>query len=81
LDSKVRGIYYNSPSLDALMVQQRSNTNAPARLLQLQDISKAVQDAAPWIFAYEDASIYGYKAGLKITVRPDEYVNVYAMSW
>ena len=80
-DSKVRGIYYNSPKVDALLVQQRSNTDPQARLLQLQELSKLAQEEAPWIFAYEDASIYGHKAGLKITARPDEFVDVYALSW
>ena len=80
-DSKVRGIYYNSPEVDGLLATQRSNVDTASRLQQLQEISEVIQGEGPWIFAYDDATIYGHKSGLKFTPRPDEYVDVYGMGW
>ncbi len=81
LHSKVRGIYYNKPELDALLDKASETLDPASRLRQDQEILKYIQDEAPWIFAYDDAVLFGMKKGLKFTPRPDDFVDIARMSW
>nr|MBA2596583.1 hypothetical protein [Chloroflexia bacterium] len=79
--SKQRGIYYNSPQLDQLLESISSELDRGTRLKLAADAQKLVQDEAPWIFAYDEAALFGAKKGLVWTPRPDDFIDAYTASW
>ncbi len=81
LSSKTRGIYFNTPELDAKLDAVSAETNATARLGLAKDAYRFIHDQAPWVFAYDDILNYGAKAGLTWTPRPDAFIDVYGASW
>lgn len=81
LSSLRRGIYYNTPRTDAMLDEQRTTIDPKARALILKEHNALMREEAPWIFSYDDATIYGHKQGLNFVPRPDEFLDVSAMSW
>ncbi len=80
-NSKVRGIYYNSPDVDALLNQEGAEINPDARLGQARALEQVLQQNAPWIFGYDEAKLFGYKKGLTFDPRPDDFFDAYAATW
>jgi peptide/nickel transport system substrate-binding protein len=81
LHSKVRGIYYNTPALDQMLDDESVIFDDNARDAKARQIEAYIQQQAPWIFAYDDAVLYGMKKGLQFTARPNDFVDVSRSSW
>jgi peptide/nickel transport system substrate-binding protein len=81
LHSKVRGIYYNSPRLDALMEEQARTVDPGLRFQRLKEVQKAVQDEAPLIFGYDEGQAFAWRKGLKWSPRADEWLYFYGAEW
>jgi peptide/nickel transport system substrate-binding protein len=81
LHSKVRGIYYNSPTLDGLMDDQARTVEPAQRLEKLKTVQKAVQDEAAIVFGYDEAYAFAWKKGLKWSPRADEWLYFYGAEW
>jgi peptide/nickel transport system substrate-binding protein len=65
LDSKRRGLYYNSPESDKLITEEQSTVDPKKRLAVFNDLSQYFIDQAPWIFLYDQNMIYGVSSRIK----------------
>jgi len=59
LDSKRRGLYYNTPALDALIAKGQTTMEPETRIKVYSEIQKNVLEAAPWIFLFNPEDVFG----------------------
>jgi len=59
LDSERRGIYYNSPTSDALIEQEQTTLDPVERAAVFEELSLFFVEEAPWIFLWDQNLIYG----------------------
>jgi peptide/nickel transport system substrate-binding protein len=74
MDSKRRGIYYNTPQLDHWIEEGKVTTDGAKREAIYQRIFRHVHEQAPWIFLLDYADLYGVSARLQWTPRADEWI-------
>lgn len=79
--SKVRGFYYSTPQVDALLDAEASTLDPVQRLTKLQALMGVIQSEAPWIFGYDEAVIVANRKGLAQELRPDLSALVFPMRW
>ena len=79
--SKVRGIYYNTPESDAKLDSISSSLVPAERLVEIHEYLRFIQNEAPWIFAYDEASIVGNRIGLTQELRADLTARPASFSW
>jgi peptide/nickel transport system substrate-binding protein len=79
LDSKRRGLYYNSPETDQLIRASAIEMDPQKREKMYFDLEAKLHDIAPWIFLYEQDDIYGIKKSLQWTPAADERLWLYDM--
>jgi len=79
--SKVRGIYYNSPKVDALLDEEASIMDRSAREAKLKLLLAVIKDEAPWIFGYQEKFVVAHKKDLNWTPRADVFLRANQMSW
>ncbi|MBI3978406.1 MAG: hypothetical protein HY331_09505 [Chloroflexi bacterium] len=81
LHSKVRGIYYNTPRMDALLDDQAKELDPAKRAGKFNTLQKAIQEEAMAIFAYDEGQPYVSRKNLKWAPRPDEWIGFYGSEW
>jgi peptide/nickel transport system substrate-binding protein len=79
--SQVRGIYYNSPEVDALLDDESTTMDPEERLEKIYALLAKIQDEAPWIFGYDSPVIVANRTGLAQEVRPDLIAFFKTFSW
>lgn len=80
--SKVRGIYYNTPKVDALLDEEASIVDRAEREKKLKALLAVIQEEAPWIFAFDNAKLDAHRKSLKMVMRPELGIErVDLMSW
>ncbi len=62
LDSARRGIYYNSPTSDALIKQEQQALDPVERASIFAELSQYFVEQAPWVFLWDQNLIYGVSA-------------------
>ncbi|MBI3979996.1 MAG: hypothetical protein HY331_17625 [Chloroflexi bacterium] len=79
--SKWRGIYYNTPRMDAILDKVALTMNPEERKKVAQETQRLIQEEAPFIFGYEDEQIFAHKKALRWKGRVDERMSVREASW
>jgi peptide/nickel transport system substrate-binding protein len=72
-----RGLYYNSPGLDALIERESSSVNPDVRKTTFREIQLMMKDEAPWIFLYDQIVNYGINKRIRWLPRFDERLWMY----
>lgn len=81
LHSQGRLPYWGDPEVDALIDTARQTLDPAAREQMYHDILRRVVEAAPWLFLYSQADIYGVGNALQDwSARPDEMIYLYGAS-
>jgi len=74
MDSKRRGIYYNTPELDRWIEEGKVATDPAKRQATYHRIFRFVNEQAPWIFLLDYADLYGVSSRLEWKPRADEWI-------
>ncbi|MDP9410554.1 MAG: ABC transporter substrate-binding protein [Actinomycetota bacterium] len=81
LHSAGRLPYWSDPEIDALIDKARQTIDPAQREEMYHDILRRIVEAAPWLFLYSQADIYGVASALQgWEPRPDEMIYLYGAS-
>jgi peptide/nickel transport system substrate-binding protein len=73
---------YTNPELDALVKKMGSSFDQAERDALSKQAAKLAYDNPPWIYLWNNASIWGLKKGWKWQARPDDQVSIWDdVSW
>lgn len=70
---------YENSQIDNLMRRAASEQNRQRRQRYYQRANRLLHDRAPWLYLYQQYSIYGTNSDLTWDPRADEFMNVYRM--
>jgi peptide/nickel transport system substrate-binding protein len=74
--------HYTNPAVDALVTQMASEFDDATRADLARQAAQLTHDDPPWIFLWNNSSIYGIKDVWKWTRRSDDLISVYEdVSW
>lgn len=71
---------YKNSQIDNLMQKAANEQNRQRRKRYYQKANKILHDRAPWLYLYQQYSIYGANSDLTWDPRADEFMNVYGMT-
>lgn len=71
LDSKRRGLYFNTPETDAAIAKARGTADVKERQAVYDSLNADLHETAPVVFLYSTDSIYGASSRIDWQPRPD----------
>ena len=81
VSSTGQNLYWNTPELDAAIIEARTIIDVEERRAKYHSILKTIVEAAPWIFLYVPVDVYGVSSNLKDwKPRSDELIYLYGPS-
>lgn len=81
VSSTGQNLYWNTPELDAAIIEARTIIDPEKRRAKYHSILKTIVEAAPWIFLYVPVDVYGVSSDLKDwKPRSDELIYLYGPS-
>lgn len=73
---------YTNPAVDALVTQMASEFDDATRAELARQAARLTHDDPPWIFLWNNSSIYGLKDVWQWQQRSDDLISVYEdVSW